>query len=475
MQREFILLVLVLIINIGILVILVLHKRANVSLDFNPLLETIDNKQRKLEEGIRTEIAKNREELNVGSKLLREEVMSSLKILNDTISGNMRDMANFQKNQLDSFSDNSAKLIRINEEKIDSMKTSVDDNLKSFSNSVITRMMEMSNLQNNQFEGMRKTLEERLRFLQEDNSKKLEQMRATVDEKLHETLERRLGESFKLVSDKLDMVGQGLGEMKVLATGVGDLKNVLTNIKTRGTWGEIQLGNLLDQILTPEQYERNVATKKGSRENVEFALKLPGKKDQVVWLPIDAKFPKEDYERLVSAQDAANTVLVDEALKALEIRIKHEAKDIRDKYIDPPNTTDFGILFLSAEGLYAEVLRIPGLCEILQRKFRVIVAGPTTLAALLNSLQMGFKTLAIEKRASEVWNLLGAVKTEFGKFGGLLEKTHQQIMKVGDTIDIASRKSRTIERKLRDVQVLPAKESARLIEALPEREEENNE
>lgn len=473
MQIEFVLLLLVLIVNIGILVILILHKRANVSLDFNPLLETIDNKQRKLEEGIRAEIAKNREELSIGSKLLREEVMSSLKILNDTISGNMRDMANLQKNQLDLFSDNSTKLIRINEEKIDSARTSVDSNLKAFSNSIITRMTEMSNLQNNQFEGMRKTLEERLQFLQEENSKKLEQMRATVDEKLHETLERRLGESFKLVSDKLDMVGQGLGEMKVLATGVGDLKNVLTNIKTRGTWGEIQLGNLLDQILTPEQYERNVATKKGSRENVEFALKLPGKEDHVVWIPIDAKFPKEDYERLVSAQDAANPVLVDEALKALEIRIKQEAKDIRDKYLDPPNTTDFGILFLSAEGLYAEVLRIPGLCEVLQRKFRVMVAGPTTLAALLNSLQMGFKTLAIEKRASEVWNLLGAVKTEFGKFGDLLEKTHQQIMKVGDTIDVASRKSRTIERKLRDVQVLPAKESAELIESLPESEEEN--
>lgn len=475
MQIEFLLLPLVLIVNLGILVILILNKRTSVLPDFNPLLESIDNKQRKLEEGIRAEIAKNREELSIGSKLLREEVMSSLKMLNDTISGNMRDMANLQKNQLDSFSDNSTKLIRINEEKIDSTRTSVDNNLKAFSNSIIMRMTEMSNLQNNQFEGMRKTLEERLRFLQEENSKKLEQMRATVDEKLHETLERRLGESFKLVSDKLDMVGQGLGEMKVLATGVGDLKNVLTNIKTRGTWGEIQLGNLLDQILTPEQYERNVATKKGSRENVEFALKLPGKKDHVVWLPIDAKFPKEDYERLVSAQDAANTVLVGEALKALEIRIKQEAKDIMDKYIDPPNTTDFGILFLSAEGLYAEVLRIPGLCETLQRKFRVNVAGPTTLAALLNSLQMGFKTLAIEKRASEVWSLLGAVKTEFGKFGDLLEKTHQQIMKVGDTIDVASRKSRTIERKLRDVQVLPAKESAKLIEALPESEEENNE
>jgi len=288
-------------------------------------------------------------------------------------------------------------------------------------------------------------------------------MRETVDEKLHNTLEKRLGESFKLVSDRLESVQQGLGEMQALATGVGDLKKVLSNVKTRGTLGEIQLETLLDQILTPDQYAKNVATKSGSRENVEFAIKLPGKEDKILWLPIDAKFPKEDYERLVDAQEQANPDLVEELGKALEQRIKSEAKDIQNKYIDPPNTTDFGILFLATEGLYAEALRRPGLFESLQREHRVILTGPTTIAALLNSLQMGFRTLAIEKRASEVWNLLGAIKTEFAKFGDLLVKTHKQLAAASNTIEGATRKTRTIERKLRDVQELPVKESAKLL------------
>jgi len=291
-------------------------------------------------------------------------------------------------------------------------------------------------------EHMRKTVEERLLLLQQDNGRKLDQMRATVDEKLSSTLEQRLGESFKLVSERLEAVHKGLGEMQTLASGVGDLKKVLTNVKTRGIWGEIQLGSLLEQILTPDQYSSNVVTKAGSNDRVEYAIRLPARdgRDNIIWLPIDAKFPIEDYERLIAAQDQADLLLIEELGKSLENRIKSEGKTIRDKYIDPPHTTDFGILFLPVEGLYAEVLRRPGLCERLQRECKVIITGPTTLAALLNSLQMGFKTLAIEKRSSEVWNLLGAVKTEFGKFVEILEKTQKKLQEASNTIDTATKK-----------------------------------
>jgi len=344
--------------------------------------------------------------------------------------------------------------------------------LKDFSDSSTKQIVGLTQLNEQKLKNIQETVEERLKSLQDDNAKKLEQMRETVDEKLHDTLEKRLGESFKIVSERLEKVREGLGEMQALATGVGDLKKVLTNVKTRGTWGEIQLGTLLDQILTPEQYAQNVATKKGSRENVEYAIKLPGKDEDVVWLPIDAKFPKEDYERLLDAQDKGDVNLIEEIGKTLEGRIKSEARDIRDKYISPPNTTDFGILFLATEGLYAEAIRRPGLCEALQRDYRVIVTGPTTIAALLNSLQMGFRTLAIEKRASEVWNLLGAVKTEFGKFGKLLEKTHKQLTTVAGTIEVASRKSRTIERKLKSVQELPVGETEKLLSDAQELDEE---
>jgi len=299
---------------------------------------------------------------------------------------------------------------------------------------------------------------------------KLETIRITVDEKLHSTLEKRLGESFERVSKQLESVHKGLGEMQTLASGVGDLKKVLSNVKTRGTWGEIQLGNLLEQILTIEQYEKNVVTKKGSNERVEFAIKLPGreKQDNVVWLPIDAKFPMEDYQRLIEAQEQANIVLVDELGKSLENRIKLEAKSIRDKYIDPPQTTDFGIMFLPVEGLYAEVLRRPGLCELLQRDYRVTLTGPTTLAALLNSLQMGFRTLAIEKRSSDVWALLAAIRVEFAKFGEMLDKTHKKLQEASDTIESATKKSRTIERKLNKVQELPVAERVNLFGEIEE-------
>jgi len=292
-------------------------------------------------------------------------------------------------------------------------------------------------------------VEQRLQVLQQDNSQKLEQMRETVDEKLHATLEKRFGESFKLVSDRLDQVHKGLGEMQNIAVGVGDLKKVLSNVKSRGTWGEAQLGNLIEEVLTPEQYEKNVMTKKGSRDAVEYAVKLPGSDDvSQVWLPIDAKFPLEDYQKIIQAEEIGDVQALLDLRKALETRIKAEAKDIHTKYIDVPYTTDFGILFVPVESLYAEVLRIPGLFETIRREYKVIITGPTTIQAILNSLHMGFRTLAIQKRSSEVWEVLGVVKKEFGKFGDLLEKTQEKLEQAGKTIEDAVKKTRTIEKKL---------------------------
>ena len=353
--------------------------------------------------------------------------------------------------------DNQERTERIVKEEIAQNREELNKSLKSGLDTFLNQISSLTKSNEDKLEKMRNTVEERLKLLQDENSQKLEQMRETVDEKLHSTLEKRLGESFKMVSERLELVHKGLGEMQTLASGVGDLKKVLTNVKTRGTWGEIQLGNLLEQILTLEQYAQNVVTKKGSNERVEFAIKLPGrdKNDSVVWLPIDAKFPLEDYQKLVEAQEQANLGLIEEFGKLLETRIKSEAKDIREKYIDPPHTTDFGILFLPVEGLYAEVLRRPGLCDLLQREYRVTITGPTTLAALLNSLQMGFRTLAIEKRSSEVWVVLGAIKTEFAKFGELLDKTHKKLEEASNIIDDATKKSRTIEKKLNKVQELP--------------------
>ncbi len=310
---------------------------------------------------------------------------------------------------------------------------------------------ELSNTLNNNFQNITQVVEGRLGLLQKDNSDKLEKMRETVDEKLHATLERRFGESFKLVSDRLELVHKGLGEMQSIATGVGDLKKILSNVKTRGTWGEVQLGNLIEEIFTPDQYEKNVRTKKGSADNVEYAIKLPGNDDiKNIWLPIDAKFPLEDYQRLVEARDLGNEDVA-VMYKNLENRIKSEAKDIKTKYIDVPYTTDFGILFLPIESLYAEILRIPGLFEFIRREYKVIVTGPTTTQAILNSLQMGFKTLSIQKRSSEVWEILGVVKKEFGNFGLLLEKTHKKIQEAGNTIETALSKNRNIEKKLNKV------------------------
>lgn len=346
-----------------------------------------------------------------------------------------------------------------------SLREELGSLIARYNESVSRRLHTLTQMNDQKFDKLRETVEQRLQIIQDDNGKKLEQMRLTVDEKLHATLEQRLGESFKLVCDRLEAVHKGLGEMQTLASGVGDLKRVLSSVKARGIWGEIHLANLIDEIFTPEQYEKNVATKKGSAERVEFAVKLPGRDGdgKVVMLPIDAKFPQEDYQRLLDAHEQANAGAAEEAAKALEGRIKSEAKDIRDKYIDPPHTTDFAIMFLPTEGLFAEVLRRPGLTEALLKEYRVVVTGPTTLAALLNSVQVGFRTLAIEKRTSEVWSLLGAVKTEFGRFGDLLDKTQKKLNEASNTIEDASRRSRAIARKLKDVQQLPQADAARLL------------
>lgn len=442
---EFLLIVLiVLVVGIAVLLLVLLKRSPNIKLlQFETQLATFENNQEKIERSLKDEIAKNREESANNSKQLREEVRDSLKSSSDSLLNQMTNISELQEGRFKTFSGQLSILTQSNEQKLDKM---------------------------------RETVEERLKLLQEDNTNKLDKMRETVDEKLHATLERRLGESFKLVSERLEMVHKGLGEMQNLAVGVGDLKKVLSNVKTRGILGEIQLGNILEQILTTEQYAKNVATKKGSREHVEFAIKLPGRDDsgEVVYLPLDAKFPREHYDSLMSAYDHGDPAAVDEAGKLLEGNIKKFAKDIKDKYIDPPYTTDFGIMFLPVEGLYAEVVRRPGLIETLQRDFKIIITGPTTLAAILNSLQMGFRTLAIEKRSSEVWTLLGAVKTEFGKFGDILEKTQRKLQEASNTIEDAAKKSRTIERKLKNVQELPSTETPALIGNIEETENEVN-
>lgn len=335
---------------------------------------------------------------------------------------------------------------------------------QQFADSLSQRLRELSDRNAQTLGELRATLESQLRSLQADNAQKLEQMRATVDEKLQSTLEARLGHSFKLVSERLEAVQRGLGEMQTLAAGVGDLKRVLSNVKTRGTFGEVQLGALLEQVLTIEQYESNCITVPGSSERVEFAVRLPGpREDAPLRLPIDAKFPREDYERLLDAQDRADADGVAASAAALERQVRVEARRIRDKYLAPPHTTDFALLFLPTEGLYAEVLRRPGLFEALQREHRVTIVGPTTLLALLNSLQMGFRTLAIEQRSSEVWQLLGAVKTEFAKFATVLEKAHGQLDTVQNSLRQAGVRTRQIERKLKGVESLPGGESQQLL------------
>lgn len=364
------------------------------------------------------------------AKAQREEVTATLARVSETMSATMKDLAAVEKTQLDAMADSLTRLTQSNAAKLDEVRVTVDG---------------------------------RLQALQADNARQLETMRQTVDEKLQGTLEKRLGESFRQVSERLELVHKGLGEMQTLALGVGDLKKVLSNVKTRGTWGEVQLGALLEQVLSAEQYVVNAATGLGA-ERVEFAVKLPGQDEAApILLPIDAKFPVEDYQRLVDAQERGDASGAELAGRQLETRVRSCAKDIRDKYLHPPRTTDFGILFVPIEGLFAEVIRRPGLCESVQRDLRVVIAGPTTLWSILTSLQMGFRTLAIQKRSSEVWALLGAVKGEWGKYGDMLDAVQKKLHQASETIEKAQVRSRAVGRKLKDVQDLPAAESAALL------------
>jgi DNA recombination protein RmuC len=320
---------------------------------------------------------------------------------------------------------------------------------------------------------VRSTLDARLHTMQQGNETRLEQMRATVEEKLQTTLETRLGESFRLVSERLEQVHKGLGEMQVLAAGVGDLKRVLGNVKSRGVFGEVQLATLLDQVLLSDQYASNVATRPGSNERVDFAVRLPGRNGETtVWLPIDAKFPIEDYERLIAAQERADAAGAEDAGRALEARVRAEARTLREKYVEPPHTTDFAVLFLPTEGLFAEVLRRPGLAEALNRELRAVVAGPTTLYAMLNTLQMGFRTLAIEQRSAEVWQVLGAVKTEFARFGEWIGRVREQVGTVSRTLELADTRTKQMQKRLRDVEALPGEEAAAMLPAAPREDEE---
>ena len=416
-----------------------------------------------------------RPEARIGDVLeraLRDEQREGRSELRDQLEG----LSRAQEVRIDGFGRSLADLSTRTDQRLDVLRDTLTEDARKgrlesaesqqrFADALGQRLNELTQRNEQRIGEMRQTLEGRLKELQADNAQKLEQMRATVDEKLQTTLEARLGASFKLVSERLEQVQRGLGEMQQLATGVGDLKRVLTNVKDRGGWGEVQLENLLEQVLTAEQFARGVKVRPDSGEAVDFAIRLPGRQDNdvPVWLPIDAKFPREDYERLLDAQERGDTEGMRTAATQLERAIKVQAKSINEKYVVPPHTTDFAVLFLATEGLYAEAIRRPGLVDALQRDHRIVVAGPTTLAALLNSLQMGFRTLAIEKRSSEVRLLLGAVKTEFGKFATVLEKAHTQLDTVQNSIKQAGVRTRAIERQLRGVEALPGEESQKLL------------
>jgi DNA recombination protein RmuC len=400
--------------------------------DLRTRVEVLAATNADFERDVRQDLANARTEAAAAAQSGRTELGATLAQQAQAMAQQLAGMAGAQSEQMQHFGDRLADLTKSNEQRLESVRSVV---------------------------------EQRLDALRSENSQKLEAMRATVDEKLQTTLDARLGESFKQVSDRLEQVHKGLGEMQTLALGVGDLRRMLTNVKTRGGWGEVQLGTLLGEMLSPAQFAQNVPTRPGSSDRVEYAVKLPGRRDDGVpcWLPIDAKFPLEDYQRLQDAIERADGPAVEAARKALETFFKAEAKSIRGKYIEPPHTTDFAILFVPTEGLYAEAMSRPGLADALQRDHRVMLCGPMNLAAMLNSLQLGFRTLAIEQRSTEVWAVLGAVKTEFGKFGQILVKTKERLDQVGNTLEEAARKSTTITRKLRDVEALPEDEAERLL------------
>ncbi len=425
METPFLLIIFFTLVSILIFVLKLSSKLGNNEQKIDYLKDELLKSKVEILSALKSEIHQIRVENDKTNSNLRVEVSNQIKILGDSISGRMNDVSYSLKEQLSLFT-----------KEIQRLTTNFDNRLEVLTSKIETNLKELQN----------------------DNNKKLEEMRVTVDEKLHSTLEKRLNDSFSIVSKRLEEVHKGLGEMQTLATGVGDLKKVLNNVKVRGIWGEMQLKTLIEQVLTPEQYAENISVKKGSREVVEFAIKLPGKnelKEDIVYLPIDSKFPLDDFQNLIEAQENGDKLRVDEHRKALEIRIKNEAKSISTKYIDPPSTTDFAILFLPIEGLYAEVLRINGLLDFIQREYRVVITGPANFMALLNSLQMGFRTFAIQKRSSEVWRLLGIVKTEFVKFGDVLDKTQQKLDLASKELGEASKRSRSIERKLQNVQEIP--------------------
>jgi DNA recombination protein RmuC len=476
----------VLAVALVIVLILLLRASRNAGMTehFEALTDRIDDMgeahsraQERLERSLRGEVAES-------SRATRTEAGSAFAQFQQTLATQLASMASVQNAQLDAFSQQLAKLTESNALQSQHARDEQSSALKRFGDTLNAQLAQMSESNDRRLGEVRATLEARLKDIEANNAAKLEEMRRTVDEKLHATLEQRLGESFKLVSERLEQVHRGLGEMQTLAAGVGDLKKVLTNVKTRGTWGEVQLESLLEQLLTPDQYAKNVATIPNSNDRVEFAIKLPGRHDAPganggangvatpVWLPIDAKFPREDYERLIDAQDRADPAAVEEASRALEGRVRAEAKAIAQKYVAPPHTTDFALLFLPTEGLYAEILRRPGLTDFLQREYRVSITGPTTLTALLNSLQMGFRTLAIEQRSSEVWQVLGAVKTEFRKFGEVLAKTRKQLETVTRSIELAETRTRQMSTRLREVEALPGEQVAGLLGDSPLSEDE---
>ncbi len=405
-----------------------------------------------------------RSAIDTSASQLRIETGLRLSEMQTAVVNQVTSLAGMQTQHLTSFGQQMTHAAEVAESSSRAQREEGAEQVKRLAQMLQQQVADLANNVRLNLGEVRSTLEGRLQTLQQGNETKLEQMRATVEEKLQTTLEARLGESFRIVSERLEQVHRGLGEMQTLATGVGDLKRVLTNVKSRGTFGEVQLATLLEQVLTVEQYATNVATRPGSNERVEFAIRMPGRDDGVpVWLPIDAKFPSEDYERLLAAQDAADVAAVEAAGRALETRIRTEAKTLREKYVEPPHTTDFAILFVPTEGLFAEVLRRPGLTEALNRQQRVVIAGPTTLFAMLNSLQMGFRTLALEKRSAEVWQVLGAVKTEFSKFGDVLAKLQSQLATASNTIEAAQTRTRQMSRALKTVEALPEHDSQRLL------------
>ncbi len=436
MTVTILLIVLIVLVSINIVFSITKQSSSNVAPQLKEIENTIlkfDNTLERTEKSIKDEFQRNRKETNDISKINRDELANSLNTFGEQFSKNVKELNDLLREKFGDFS---------------------------------KQQTEINRLQSENIKGVENTIEKHLKAIREDNTQQLNEMRKTVDEKLQSTLEKRLGESFKQVSERLELVHKGLGEMQNIATGVGDLKKVLSNVKTRGVLGEYQLENILEQILTPDQYAKNVATKKGSQANVEFALKLPGKEtDKEVWMPIDSKFPIEDYHLLLDAFEKGDKVEIETAQRVLIKKIESFAKDISEKYIDPPHTTDFGIMFLPVESLYAEVLRHPGLFEILQSKYKITVTGPTTLSAFLSSLQMGFRTLAVQKRSSEVWDILKAVKLEFKTFSSVLEKAHKQINTASGTLEsLRTTRTNVIERKLKNVESFSAIDSKEILE-----------